>query len=289
MIGRKRKRIDARPEAADALRRMLLDMKYELIPMKRVLGEAVFLPEAARVSVTASPSKGMAATIDLALELQQRGFRVTPHLSARATKDHAELERYLVRLDAAGITSAFVVGGDSDEPGDFFDALALLVAMEEIGHGLTDIGIGAHPEGHPFVSDSALRQALHDKQRYAASMTTQMCFTPDTIADWLRTQREDGIHLPVVFGIPGVAELRRLLSLSARIGVGDSMRFLASNTGLVGKLVRPGGYSPDALIVGLDETLCDERAGVEGFHVYTFNEVESTERWRQEFLEWLAG
>ena len=86
-------------------------------------------------------------------------------------------------------------------------------------------------------------------------------------------------------GIPGVAELRKLIGISARIGVGDSLKFLTKNTSLVGKLVRPGGYSPDALLLGMAEAIANPSNRIQGFHIYTFNQVESTERWRKEMLD----
>lgn len=270
---------------ANALRPLLEHPKYELIPLKNAMEQAEFLPAGATVTVTASPAKGMQATIDLSRDLLDLGFDVVPHLSARLTKDRAELENMLSQLDVAGITKAFVVGGDADPPGEFYDGLSLLGAMKEIGHGLEDIGFPAYPEGHPIIPDESLHQAMHDKAPFASSMTTQMCFTPDTIVGWLRDQRAGGIDLPVYLGIPGVAELRKLIGISARIGVGDSLKFLTKNTSLVGKLVRPGGYSPDALLLGMAEAIADPSNGIQGFHIYTFNQVESTERWRREMLE----
>ena len=56
-----------------AIRRNLAAPKYELIPLKNVMEQSEHLPSGATVSVTASPAKGMAATIDLTLELQARG------------------------------------------------------------------------------------------------------------------------------------------------------------------------------------------------------------------------
>lgn len=270
-----------------AIRALLEDLTYELIPLSNVLPQAEFLPEGARVSVTASPAKGTRATIDLSLELQQRGFDVIPHFSARQIRDRAELESMLEQLSDSGIGRAFVVGGDADPPGEFFDAHTLLRAMDEIGHNLT-VGITAYPEGHQFISDEAIKQAVLDKEPYAAYMTTQMCFTPATIADWISRQREQGIGLPISIGIPGVAELHKLIGISARIGVGTSMRFLAKNTSLAGKLVRPGGYSPDDLIIGLSDVLADPIADITSFHCYTFNRVEKTEQWRKDMLESLG-
>lgn len=275
-------------EERAAVRRALEAPKYELIPMKNVLEQAGFLPQGATVSVTASPTKGMGATIDLTLELQDRGFDVIPHLSARLTADRAELRQILDRLDRARIERAFVVGGDVEEPGEFFDGLALLEAMEELGHGLTEIGIPGYPEGHHIVDDATIERAVEDKLPFASYITTQMCFTPDAIANWVRGLRGDGVGLGVFIGIPGVAELARLLALSVRIGVGASARFLSHNRSLAGRLVRPGGYSPDDLVIGLTPLLANPSANVVGLHIYTFNRVETTEQWREAMLEALG-
>ncbi len=270
--------------AVAAIKAILDPPKYELIPLKNVMRQAEFLPEGATVSVTASPAKGLDATIDLTLELAALGFDVIPHLSARLTRDHAHLDEVLTRLESQGVHRAFVVGGDAEDPGQFFDGLALLEAIESRGHGLTEIGIPCYPEGHAFIPDDKLAQALRDKQRFASYMTTQMCFDPGAITSWIAAAREDGIELPVHVGLPGVAPLHKLASISARIGIGDSVRFLTKQKGLLGKLVRPGGYAPDELITALADGLVDPAVGITGFHVYTFNQVETTEAWRTEFL-----
>ena len=272
----------------DAVRQTLQHPKYELIPLKNVLEQSHHLPEGSVVSVTASPQKGMVATIDLTLELKDRGFDAIPHISARLTKDRAELADILRRLDDSGVNKAFVVGGDVEEHGEFFDGLALLTAMGQIGHGLTEIGVPGYPEGHHIVDDATINQALQDKLPYASYVTSQMCFTSSAIEEWVGGLRQSGIGLGVYIGIPGVAELTRLISLSLRIGVGPSARFLSKNKSLAGRLVRPGGYSPDDLILGLAPTLADPTANVLGFHVYTFNRVETTEQWRHDMLEALG-
>lgn len=272
----------------EAIRRALQHPKYELIPLKNVLEQSEYLPEGSVVSITASPQKGMEATIDLTLELADRGFDAIPHISARLTEDRAELEDILKRLDDAAIHKAFVVGGDVEEHGEFVDGLALLIAMEQIGHGLTEIGVPGYPEGHHIVDVPTITKALEDKLPYASYVTSQMCFTPNAIQEWVKGLRESGIGLGVYIGIPGVAELTKLISLSLRIGVGPSARFLSKNKSLAGRLVRPGGYSPDDLVLGLAPTLADPAANVLGFHVYTFNRIETTEQWRLDMLEALG-
>lgn len=269
--------------ARAAIRRVLTNPLFELIPLKNVLDQAKYLPDGAMVSVTASPAKGMDATLDLVEDLQQMGFDVMPHLSARLITDRAHLERILDRLDRLRITRVFVMGGDGD-PSEFFDSLSLLMAMDEIGHDLTEIGIAAHPEGHTVISTAALDQAILDKEPYASSMTTQMCFQGAAIADWLKSQRSAGVSLPVMLGMPGVADRRRLLKISARIGVGDSIRFLRKNSGVVAHFVLPGSHNPAELLEELGSTLDDPTIGIQGVHIFTFNSCDTTENWRRQYL-----
>jgi methylenetetrahydrofolate reductase (NADH) len=267
-----------------AIRRVLQNPIFELIPLKNVLDQAKFLPDGATVSVTASPAKGMEATLDLSEQLQDMGFDVVPHLSARLISDRAHLERMLGRLDTLDVTQVFVVGGDGDEPGEFYDGLSLLVAMNDIGHDMT-VGVAGYPEGHAFIPDAALGRALSDKQRYAASMTTQMCFSGDVIAGWIPQQRADEIRLPVILGIPGVANGLRLLKISARIGVGDSIRFLRKNVSTAARFVKPGNSNPAELLESLGRRLDDPLMNIEGVHIYTFNSCDTTEAWRQQYLD----
>jgi methylenetetrahydrofolate reductase (NADPH) len=272
------------PVAIDAIRRMLEHPKYELIPLKNAIEQAGHLPSGATVTVTASPQKGQMATIDLTLDLQQMGFEVIPHLSARLMKDRGELRTVLDRLDEASVRGAFVVGGDTDPPGEFFDGLALLTAMDQMGHSLGEIGIPGYPEGHPTIDDPAIAQALEDKSPFASYITSQMCFDAGAIAHWVSGLRDAGFGQGVYLGIPGVAELTKLISISMRIGVGASAKFLAKNKSLAGRLVRPGGFGPDKLLIDLAPELADPLANIHGFHVYTFNRVDATEQWRLQML-----
>jgi len=129
--------------------RLLDDCVFEVIPMASTLAKSDALPPNATVSVTASPTSGMGPTVDLAVELGHRGFRPVPHLSARATTTKAELERIVGRLADAGIDEVFVVGGDGADPGDFFDARALLESLDAIGHPFRRIGVAGYPGATP--------------------------------------------------------------------------------------------------------------------------------------------
>ena len=272
------------PRAKLGIRRVLEHATFELIPLGNVVDQARHLPEGATVSVTASPVKTLDDTLDLAADLQQMGFDVVPHLAARMIHDRSHLSALLGRLDDLAIRRIFLVGGDAAESGEFPDGLSALVAMEEVGHSLSSIGLPAYPEGHAFIPDSLLAKALVDKQPYANSMTTQMCFDATSIVRWLTRTRLEGISLPVTLGVPGVADRLRLLKISARIGGGTSISFLKKNSGLAAKFVKPGGYSPAELLEGLGASLDDPDLDIRAAHIYTFNSCDTTEAWRQEYL-----
>ena len=280
----KRKRAPLTADQREALRRLVSSAKYELIPLGSVIAKTGDLPPGSAVTVTASPSHGIEATFDIAEALRARGHDVTPHLSAHMIRDRAHLQELLERARAAGITNAFVVGGDARDKGVFHDGVMLLQAIDELGHPFTEIGVPSYPEGHPDIADDVLLAALKEKQKIATSMTTQMCFNPTALTSWLRRMRREGVTLPVHLGVPGVAELTKLMAISARIGVADSARYLKKNKSMVGHLMRGGSFGPDAFLEALAPTLVDRDAHVEALHVFTFNQVANTADWQRRML-----
>ncbi|MGZ4132281.1 MAG: methylenetetrahydrofolate reductase, partial [Actinomycetota bacterium] len=185
----------------------------------------------------------------------------------------------------AGIRRAFVVGGDADGPGAFDDALSLLRGLDACGHPFEEIGVAAYPEGHAEIADEALWRALANKQPFAQAMTTQMCFKPTALVAWLRQARARGIVLPLHLGVPGVAELTKLMTISARIGLADSARYLKKNRRMVGHVIKGGSFGPDAFLEALAPTLPDPTADVRALHVFTFNQVANTAEWQRRMLD----
>jgi methylenetetrahydrofolate reductase (NADPH) len=272
-----------------ALRGVLADPIFELLPLKNLADQVPHLPAGARVSVTASPAKGIDATVDWAARLQADGFRAIPHLSARMIASRSVLADLLERARDGGLTHAFVVGGDADEPGEYLDGLSLIKAMTELGHPFATLGCPAYPQGHPDIPDDALAQALRDKAPYVAHVTTQMDFDTGAIARWVRARRAEGFEPDVVIGVPGVADPQKLLSIAARIGVKDAKRFLVKNLRFVTGLARSGGfYKPTGFVEDLAPLIGEPTARVTGLHLYTFNAVEATESWRQGMLASLS-
>jgi methylenetetrahydrofolate reductase (NADPH) len=274
----------------DSLRQAFGGLGYEVIPFKKT-EQAVLdcVPKDVRLTVTASPAKGQDVTIDLAVALVGHGYTVAPHLSAQQVRDKAHLADIVARCREAGITDVFAVGGDpTDEPTEFRHALDLLTALHDLDHGFTDIGIGGHPEGHPSASTETLFQALKDKAPLATHIKTQIVFDPDVILRWARELRNRGIDLPVHVGVPGAVHRQKLLRVSGSLGIGESAKFLKKQQTLLWRFFLPGGYSPNKIITGLAPHLGKPDNGIEGFHVFTFNDLGPTEAWRQRMLADLA-
>ena len=269
--------------ALPALARSFERARFEIIPMKGVEAQLDHLPDGALVTVTSSPSKGVEATLELAELLRRRDLSVVPHISARLIASQSHLRDVLDRLADLGIVEAFVIAGDAKEPaGPFEGAASLLREMLEVGHRLQDIGIAGYPESHAFISDSTTIQAMSEKVPYATYIVSQICYDPGITRAWIEAVRDRGVRLPVFIGLPGVVNRVRLARISMKVGLGDSMRFLAKQSGVVSHLMR--GYVPDDLVRELASCLDDDRLRVRGWHLFTFNEVEPTERWRQRQL-----
>lgn len=86
-------------------------------------------------------------------------------------------------------------------------------------------------------------------------------------------------------GVAGAVQPAKLMRMSAKIGVGQSLRFLRGNRGLAAALLgQPGTYRPDRLIASLGPAFAGPDSLLRGLHIYAFNEVARTEEWRQAVL-----
>jgi methylenetetrahydrofolate reductase (NADPH) len=274
---------EERATLAQLVRRPL----FELVPLRDALERAEALPAGATTTVTASPSHGVESTIELCEGLVARGHEATPHLAAHMFRDRSHLSDVLARCRSVGLREAFVVGGDAKDRGELHDAPALLRAMQELGHPFSRIGVAAYPEGHPKIPPERLLAALREKQEIASYMTTQMTFDGEAVASWIERTRAAGVTLPIHLGVPGVTEMRKLIGVAMRIGVGGSARYLRKNRQLLRILLRRS-FTPDRLLRSLASTIGDTGAGIERLHLFTFNQVEATVAWQQRMLAQLS-
>jgi methylenetetrahydrofolate reductase (NADPH) len=273
---------------AQTMVRLLEQARYEVLPTASTEDKVLaHVPRDLTVTVTASPSKGLGATLDLAERLTGHGYAVVPHLAARMISGRAELAEICARLTGKGITRIFVPGGDADPAGDYSDALGLLEDLADLGRPFAQVGITGYPESHPTIHDDLTVQAMWDKRRFATHVVSNLTFDPAVIRDWVHRMRQRGITMPLLLGIPGPVDRTKLLSMATKIGVGESTRFLAKHKGTFARLAAPGGFTGERFLEKCAPTLGEPTALVEGLHVFTFNQIAETEAWRTGLLDQL--
>lgn len=274
---------------AEVLATLLDRPRYEVLPTPSVVDEVwAHLPAGATVTVTASPTKGIEQTVAIAEGLAALGFDVVPHLAARMIRGEGHLAEITQRLQIAGVTKAFVPAGDAEpEPGCYSSALRLLEDLAVLGNPFADVGITGYPESHPTISDDLTIQAMWDKRHHATQIVSNLTFDPGVLASWITRVRARGVHLPILIGLPGPVERLKLLRMAAKIGVGESARFLTKNGGLFARIAAPGAYDPLRFLDGAAPTLGLPQSIVAGLHLFTFNQVAATEAWRLAQLDQL--
>ena len=270
--------------------RLLEHARYEVLPTPSI--EATLLEHvqpATTVTVTASPSKGLDATLDLVERLIGHGYDAVPHLAARMVRDRVELQEICDRLVGHGVTKVFVPGGDAEQAGSYPDALSLLEDLAELGRPFPHVGITGYPESHPTIHDDLTVQSMWDKRRYATHIVSNLTFDPTVMTGWVRRLRSRGVTMPLLLGIPGPVDRTKLLAMATKIGVGESTRFLNKHKGTFARLAAPGGFTGERFLEKCAPALSAPDANVEGLHVFTFNQVPATEAWRRQLLERLTA
>ncbi|MFJ8108174.1 5,10-methylenetetrahydrofolate reductase [Streptomyces sp. NPDC096132] len=277
--------------AADGLRTLLERVRYEVLPAKATEDKVLaHVPRDVVVTVTASPVKGLEPTLALTTRLTEHGYRVVPHVPARLLRDDAHLKEVTVRLREAGVDDVFVPAGDADPPAGAYDgALPVLRRLGELGSPFARVGITGYPESHPLIHDDLTIQAMWDKREHATYIVSNLCFDPRVLGEWIARIRRRDVVLPVYLGVAGPVQRAKLLSMATKIGVGESTRFLTRHASWFLRFAVPGGYSPEKLLTRAEEALTAPSAGVAGLHLFTFNQIAETEKWRRALLDRLPG
>jgi methylenetetrahydrofolate reductase (NADPH) len=270
---------------------LLREPRYEVFPAPSI-EEAVleWVPQGLTLTITASPAKGLEATVDLAERLAGHGYQVVPHLSARLVRDEAHLADLTARLTACGVRDVFVPAGDADAPAGRFDsALSLLDQLTAMGRPFPEVGVTGYPQRHPRIEDDITIQAMWDKRHHATYLVSNLCLDPAVLRKWIARVRARGVRLPLFVGLAGPVDRARLLRMAAKAGVSESARFLTGHKEWFLRAGTPGGYSPERLLSRTAATLAAPESAVRGLHVFTFNQVRQTEQWRRSLLARLAG
>ena len=276
-----------------SLHSLIAEARFEVIPLKNLEAQLEHIPAGSSVSVTCSVNKGQQATLDLTRRIQELGHMAVPHFSARLAEDDVAAKQLATFCRDQGIEEIFLVAGDAPEPAGKYDGVvAFLRDFLCMDHGLRRIGVTAYPDGHSLIPKDVVHQALHDKQALLAEAgipafaSTQMHFDTKQWIQWARDERASGLTIPLHIGAPGAIDKMKLISLSTKLDIGSSVRFLKKNSGAIGRLLRPGGYDPIKFLTPLSK-VADE-LNLEGIHLFTFNNVQATAEWQQKAIAKLA-
>ena len=249
---------------------------------------APLIPADTPVAVTFLPGEEAEARIAATVAVRELGFEPMPHFSARRITSADDFESYLKAVvDQAGVKRCFIVAGDPPEPeGPYFDTMALIRTGAFERAGITAIGVGGHPEGHPNMSRQQCWDVLTAKiaeieaRGMAPLVVTQFGFDPDAFLAWLKEARDRGIACPVRIGVPGPAGIKRLLSFAARCGVGASASVMKKYGVSITNLLGTAG--PDKLVDAFAKGLGAEHGRVR-LHFYPFGGMVKTMEWLAEY------
>ena len=229
-------------------------------------------------------SRASTPSLELAGKFAAHGYPVVPHLSARLVADRSHLEELVARFKEMGVKDVFVVAGDAEQPAGAYEGAGRLLEdcrRSAILRADRDHGVPGEP--------SADRRRDDDRRHVREVAVRHVHRKPDLLrlpghVGWVNNVWARGTKLPILVGIPGVVPRAKLLRVSTRIGIGESMRYLRKHHDFVTRFFRPGGFSPDNLIKGLAPVIEDPEQKIAGFHIFTFNDLADTEAWRQKKL-----
>ncbi len=240
------------------------------------------------IAVTFLPGEEAQARIEAIMAVRALGFEPMPHFSARRIRSAQEFEDYLAAaVERAGVKRCFVIAGDLSVPeGPFWDSSALIRTGAFERNGITAIGIGGHPQGHPNMSRADCWRVLAEKcveiegRGMAPLIVTQFSFDAAPLLAWLNDLRARGLEAPVRIGVPGPAGIKTLMRFAARCGVGASAAVLAKYGISITQLL--GSAGPDKLVGALERSLGPQHGAVR-LHFYPFGGLEKTVAWISDY------
>lgn len=255
---------------------------------------APLIPPATPIAVTFLPGETLEARIAATKAVRSLGFEPMPHFSARRLTSHEEFKTYLHQATTeAGVKRCFVIAGDPPEAaGPFNDSSSLIATGEFERAGITAIGVGGHPDGHPNMSTEECWAVLEKKRRdiesrgMAPLIVTQFGFDPDALLAWLAELRNRGIDSPVRIGVPGPAGVTTLIKFAARCGVSATSAVMSKYGVSLTKLIGTAG--PDKLVDEIAAKVSQSH-GAMRLHFYPFGGLERTVTWINEYAARTRG
>ena len=281
----------SRASESSAIARSVVDLmrnfSIEAIPreVESVIEVAARLPAGTKVYLTRLPKASFDDTLRAAVKLRARGLACVPHLTARTTRDRAELQSHVRALVAeAGVREVLLVAGSQPRPvGEFGSTMEMLATGIFEEAGIERIGVAGHPEGDKQIDPAVLQAALMEKNAFAArtrlelSIVTQFFFDAEPVIRWERRMRELGNRLPIYVGFHGLTGTTGLLRHAIACGIGESIKVLAQHTNVLALAVV---RSPERLVVAVAKAAAGDHASCfAGAHFFPLGGFARTAAW----------
>jgi methylenetetrahydrofolate reductase (NADPH) len=258
--------------------------------IEQVVASKAEIPPGTPINIAFLGNEDHPQRVNAARVIRQCGFEPVPIISSRRLRSEQDRDNLLGALiGEANPTRFILVGGDPATPaGPYADSLALLKSGVLERHTIRQVGIVAYPEGHPKIDADTLWRALSWKHAFlkdagcTVEITTQFGFDADAIVRWIERLRAEGINTPVRIGVPGPADVGKLLRYARQFGVitsaGIVRRYGLSLTNLLQRV------GPDRFVERLALGLAGRDFGAVLYHLYPFGGIAEGVRWMSRYL-----
>ena len=218
--------------------------------------------------------------------LISEGMDPMPHIPARIIHNTGELEDWVKEYSSLGVDQSLLLAGNGKTPkGELFNSIQLLETGVFEKHAFKKIQIAGHPEGNKDIDkDGSLEKtinALKAKQKFGQNtklqigITTQFCFDPQPVIQWLEVLESEQIDLPISLGLAGPTRLQSLIKYSIMCGVGPSISVLKKRAKDLTKLLLP--FEPTEMIDALNSSKKNKLfKNVHSLHFFPLGGIEAS-------------
>src|SRR5215831_4252112 len=179
------------------------------------------LPRGITIYVAHTPKASLDDVVRVAIQVQQLGFRASPHIVARRLESEGALRTALGQLTAAGVEQVLLVAGDPPNPPAYKSTLEVIATGAIEQSGIKVASVAGHPEGHKHVDEAELLAALKYKQAWGE-----------------RTGVKVQMATQISIGVAGPTPITKLIKYAVACGVGASLNKVMGNLTAMANLAR---------------------------------------------------
>ncbi len=250
-----------------------------------------YLPFGKPVYIPSLPNYPLASNLDIIARLYENSFEAVPHIAAKRLSSSRELRTFLEQsVHDYGVKRVLLVGGDIKQSKGPYDSSADVLHDGILQKsGITQVGLAAYPEGHPYINQDILKTALYEKVELLKSsglgayFVTQFSFAPARIIRLCSDLQRDYPGIPVYVGMAGPTDPAKLLRFAKLCGVSSSLRALIT-LGFKSVKIIAKTEPNDQLTMLAKYCAKREQCNVVGIHVFSFGGFLESAIWKFKHL-----